>query len=361
MTRRTSERNWARSPPLTRAFSSSGFTNASRNGRYCLASSSRIASATAVGNCSRGSGLAAGAASASVSRPTRHNLNDRHGTPLGESAELTGSSPTYTKMRARKCAAPPETRLTLQCKGWSRSRVQSPGKSTAKPSCCSDGGGRCSSSWRTRSWPRRSATTASSAAVRAAICAASGARSARCSSCRSARPRRPSESCDASTRIHDQVNGRLDRAVGRFPAGTPYSARDPELLCWVHATLIESMVVSYELFVDPLTSEEKNRYALDATWLACELGVEPHLLPRDYPAVEAHVRARYESGDIVVGDARPGSGRRTALAAPRAGRRAAVPGHAAHHARPAPPAHPRGIRLQLERSARTVVPASGRA
>jgi uncharacterized protein (DUF2236 family) len=103
--------------------------------------------------------------------------------------------------------------------------------------------------------------------------------------------------------IHDQVNGRLDRTVGRFPAGTPYSARDPELLCWVHATLIESMVVSYELFVDPLTSEEKNRYALDATWLACELGVEPHLLPHDYPAVEAHVRARYESGDIVVGDA----------------------------------------------------------
>ena len=102
--------------------------------------------------------------------------------------------------------------------------------------------------------------------------------------------------------IHDQVNGRLDRAVASFPLARSIR-RDSELLCWVHATLIESMVVSYELFVDPLTSEEKNRYGPHATWLACELGVEPHLLPRDYPAVEAHVRARYESGDIVVGDA----------------------------------------------------------
>ena len=102
--------------------------------------------------------------------------------------------------------------------------------------------------------------------------------------------------------IHDQVNGRLDHAVGKFPAGTVYSARDPELLTWVHATLIESMVVAYELFVDPLTVEEKDRYAGDAIWLACELGVEPARLPHDYPAIEAHLLSRYTSGDIVVGE-----------------------------------------------------------
>lgn len=102
--------------------------------------------------------------------------------------------------------------------------------------------------------------------------------------------------------IHDRVNGRLDRAVGRYPAGTFYSARDPELLTWVHATLIDSMVVSYELFVDPLSIEEKDRYALDATWLAEELGVPPDELPRSYPAVQAHLVSRYGSGDIVVGD-----------------------------------------------------------
>ena len=30
--------------------------------------------------------------------------------------------------------------------------------------------------------------------------------------------------------IHRRVHGRLDRAVGRYPAGTPYDATDPALL-----------------------------------------------------------------------------------------------------------------------------------
>ncbi len=102
--------------------------------------------------------------------------------------------------------------------------------------------------------------------------------------------------------IHDQVHGTLDRAVGIFPAGTVYSARDPQLLCWVHATLIESMIMSYELFVDPLSADEKDTYAIDATWLARELGVEPQLLPMDYPSVQSHVLSRYATGEIVVGD-----------------------------------------------------------
>src|SRR5262245_15266928 len=54
---------------------------------------------------------------------------------------------------------------------------------------------------------------------------------------------------DRINSIHDRVNGRLPAAVGIFPAGTPYSARDPKLLLWVHATLIDSMTVAYETFV----------------------------------------------------------------------------------------------------------------
>ena len=38
-----------------------------------------------------------------------------------------------------------------------------------------------------------------------------------------------------------------------FPKGTPYSAHDPALLAWVHATLLEMNLRAYELFVGPLT------------------------------------------------------------------------------------------------------------
>jgi uncharacterized protein (DUF2236 family) len=115
-------------------------------------------------------------------------------------------------------------------------------------------------------------------------------------------PRDAQRIVDRINGIHDQVNGRLDRAVGIFPAGTPYSARDPQLLCWVHATLIESMVIAYELFVDPLTCDEKNRYAADATWLARQLGVEPERLPVTYHGIETYLETRYSSGEIVVGE-----------------------------------------------------------
>ncbi len=59
--------------------------------------------------------------------------------------------------------------------------------------------------------------------------------------------------------IHDRVHGHLPETTGIFPAGTPYSARDPALLAWVHATLLDMNLRVYELFVNPLPVEEKDR------------------------------------------------------------------------------------------------------
>src|SRR5213592_2208788 len=40
--------------------------------------------------------------------------------------------------------------------------------------------------------------------------------------------------------VHTHVHGKTETQLGRFPAGTAYSAQDPELLLWVHATLVEA-------------------------------------------------------------------------------------------------------------------------
>src|SRR5262245_15086968 len=58
--------------------------------------------------------------------------------------------------------------------------------------------------------------------------------------------------------IHDRVNGRLGRATGIHAEGTYYSARHEPLLIWVHATLVESLVLTYETFVGPLSMAEKD-------------------------------------------------------------------------------------------------------
>ena len=69
------------------------------------------------------------------------------------------------------------------------------------------------------------------------------------------------EAIEAAMRVrfvHDSVHGQV---MGPLPAGmdSSYDANDPELLLWVAATLLDSSVVAYELFVEPLSAEEKEQ------------------------------------------------------------------------------------------------------
>ena len=117
--------------------------------------------------------------------------------------------------------------------------------------------------------------------------------------------------------IHDHVNGRLGSATGIYRPGTPYSARHDHLLVWVHATLVESLVVTYELLVGPLETDEKDRYAAEAAWLTLELGAPAAMIPANYAGVEAFMRDARARGEIAVGeDARRMA---TALLAPPVG------------------------------------------
>ncbi|HEU5255313.1 MAG TPA: oxygenase MpaB family protein [Vicinamibacterales bacterium] len=101
--------------------------------------------------------------------------------------------------------------------------------------------------------------------------------------------------------IHRRVHGVLPAACGRFAAGTRYSANDPALLTWVHATLIESMVLTYEQLVEPLTAGERNRYCEDAAELAVALGASSREVPRSWDALNAYLERMYLSGEIAVG------------------------------------------------------------
>jgi uncharacterized protein (DUF2236 family) len=60
--------------------------------------------------------------------------------------------------------------------------------------------------------------------------------------------------------IHDRVHGTLSEAAGRFAAGTPYTATNPDLLTWVDATVRDSGLLAYELFVGPLSAGDRDQY-----------------------------------------------------------------------------------------------------
>src|SRR3977135_2266527 len=61
--------------------------------------------------------------------------------------------------------------------------------------------------------------------------------------------------------MHRSVRGRLPEAVGRYPAGTPYRADDPELLMWILYSLVDSSAVVYRTYVGRLRAGE-----LPALW-----------------------------------------------------------------------------------------------
>ncbi len=81
-----------------------------------------------------------------------------------------------------------------------------------------------------------------------------------------------------------------------------YSAHDPDLQRWVHATLLESIPLVYELLVGPLTRRERDRYCAEATIMEPLLGMPAGWLPRDSAQLDTYMREMLDSGRIVVTD-----------------------------------------------------------
>src|SRR5436190_206181 len=90
-------------------------------------------------------------------------------------------------------------------------------------------------------------------------------------------------------RIHSRVQGVTTEPGGRFPAGTPYEANDPELLMWVHATLVDTSILVYDRYVTRLTIAERERYYLEQKRLGEAFGVPLDRQPATYADFNEYV------------------------------------------------------------------------
>src|SRR2546427_2115224 len=102
-------------------------------------------------------------------------------------------------------------------------------------------------------------------------------------------PKGAAEAAAAINRIHDRVHGHLAEAAGSFSSGAHYSAHDPALLAWVHATLVDSFLLTYERFVAPLTPAERDRYCREAGAGGPLLGIPSGIVPRRVGRLSAHM------------------------------------------------------------------------
>jgi uncharacterized protein (DUF2236 family) len=100
--------------------------------------------------------------------------------------------------------------------------------------------------------------------------------------------------------IHDRIHGSLESRVGRFPAGTPYSAHDPALLLWVHATLLDSILLFYGNLIEPLTTVERDEYLDAAAMGMTRIGLPASRAPRDTGSLAAYLDGVMASGQLAV-------------------------------------------------------------
>jgi len=92
----------------------------------------------------------------------------------------------------------------------------------------------------------------------------------------------------AARRRHDLVRGRLPEDLGPHRRGTPYFANRPDLLLWVHATLIEGALGAYGRFVGPLREAERERYYEETRPFAELFGIPEAALPASYGAFRSY-------------------------------------------------------------------------
>ncbi len=101
-------------------------------------------------------------------------------------------------------------------------------------------------------------------------------------------------------RRHLAVHGTLPIEAGAFGQGTRYDARNPELLLWVHATLVDTVLVCYDLFVGPLSATEQETYYQESKEVAPLLGLLPDHMPRTINDLRQYVNDMVHSNRLAA-------------------------------------------------------------
>jgi uncharacterized protein (DUF2236 family) len=105
---------------------------------------------------------------------------------------------------------------------------------------------------------------------------------------------------EAVQAVHAHVHGSTRERLGPFPVGTPYSASDPDLMLWVHATLVEASLAAHRRFVGRLAPGEEEAYYKEMGLVARLFGLPPTALPARLADFRDYVEAQLTGREICV-------------------------------------------------------------
>jgi uncharacterized protein (DUF2236 family) len=123
---------------------------------------------------------------------------------------------------------------------------------------------------------------------------------------------RLSRTLNASYAVIFGSTARAERALHRIDAihggvrgtvpetGEAYHARDPSLLLWVHATLVDTALRVYDRFVEPLAAVDAETYHAEARMVAVRLGVPEEIIPATLGELRSEMERLIASGEVRV-------------------------------------------------------------
>lgn len=103
----------------------------------------------------------------------------------------------------------------------------------------------------------------------------------------------------AVERMHGAVEGRLAEDAGpSYPAGTPYSAFDPELMLWTIAVAADSACLFYERLVRTMSAAERDAFWADWVRFGELFGMPRDVAPVGWRGFRAYFDGRLASGEL---------------------------------------------------------------
>ena len=105
---------------------------------------------------------------------------------------------------------------------------------------------------------------------------------------------------DRVREVHTQINGVLEEPAGKYPAGTPYAADDPQFLLWTLAALVDSADQFYRLYVEELTRDERDALWGDYRLVGKLFGLQEDEMPATIEGFDAYMTEMVEGDQLYV-------------------------------------------------------------
>ena len=100
--------------------------------------------------------------------------------------------------------------------------------------------------------------------------------------------------------IHSRITGVIPHAIGSWRVGTPYHANDTDALRWVHATLVDTVLVVRQRLGEDLPQVDKDAFILEHNRFARLFAIPDRLLPTSYAEHAAYMQRMLGGDQLAV-------------------------------------------------------------